>query len=82
MRIRNKILLIFTVLLIAIQACVTINKLGVTNLNYLYNDESNYAGLMVVPHHISKQQMHNGKFAKFEVAKKIGDGEKKNHPTT
>lgn len=52
---RNKYLILFVIILCA-AGCITINKLGVTNLEYLYRSESNFADMEAKAHHISGEK--------------------------
>lgn len=47
-------LFVFFLGIVMISACVSINKLGVTNLSYLYQGESNFADVRFVPFHTSE----------------------------
>ncbi|MCK5840008.1 MAG: hypothetical protein KAG99_09165, partial [Bacteroidales bacterium] len=47
-------LFVFFLGIVIISACVSINKLGVTNLSYLYKGESNFADVRFIPFHTSE----------------------------
>ncbi len=47
-------LIVFVLSIMMISACVTVNKLGVSNLSYLYQGESNFADVRFVPFHTSE----------------------------